>query len=394
MFGLEKKDIMQHPDLDRAIALLTSGNALKALELAQRVSSENPGLALAHIVESGIAEKAGSHAAVVAACKRAIELEPERHDIYLRGILACLHIGNEQSASQFFAGVTPRVLATGTDLQSLWTLYQFAGQAFQPSAPVSRKLTPLPDAPLVSIVIATAGRPLLLLHALKSVLGQTYQNWEAIVVNARPDPLKLAVTDTRIKIIESASHLTAAEARNLGLDQVKGQLFCFLDDDDLFKANHLALAVTALSGQKVAGVFSDSDMVNERIVNGERVISQRQPGQAGREYSPYLMEMRNYVYFNEPVFRRDCCGALRFDTELNLWEDWDYLLAAFAIGPFGRVHASTCEVRHRTDDRAGHMSYRKGGSAAACDRIFARHPATRPWIDFGRQVFKRVQQVV
>lgn len=130
-----------------------------------------------------------------------------------------------------------------------------------------------------------------------------------------------------------------------------------------------------------------------RTANGERVIVQRQPGQAGRDYSPYMMQMRNYVFFNEPVFHRDCCGDLRFDTELKLWEDWDYMLSAFAIGPFGRVHASTCEVHRRTEDRAGHMSCREGGSAAACDRIFGRHLDSRPWIELGRQVFKRVQQV-
>jgi glycosyltransferase involved in cell wall biosynthesis len=90
--------------------------------------------------------------------------------------------------------------------------------------------------PLVSVVIPTLRRPKLVLRALASVLNQTYQQIEVIVVVDGPDEdtceVLRSVNDSRLRVIVNPRSLTAAGARNVGVDYAKGEWIAFLDDDD------------------------------------------------------------------------------------------------------------------------------------------------------------------
>src|SRR6476661_6720221 len=83
------------------------------------------------------------------------------------------------------------------------------------------------DKPLVSVVIPTLNRPTLLLRAINSVLRQSYQAFEVIVVVDRPDPDTVdavqSVNDPRVRLIRNPYSLTAAGARNGGADQAMGE---------------------------------------------------------------------------------------------------------------------------------------------------------------------------
>ena len=394
MFKISDDDIKKHLDIRKSIEYINSGNLRKAFKLAKTFARNNPELTSAHILESGIAEALKLPDLVLKACKKAISLDNYRNDIYMRGIFACLHLNDETSASDLFAGITPRVLETGTDLQQLWMMYQYAAQAFEPlTDQVKIKSADISDNPLVSVIIPTANRHLLLIDALTSLINQTHHNWEAIVVNARAESVENLPTDKRIKLINSRTNINAAQARNLGISEIKGEFFCFLDDDDLFKPNHLSMALSTIRDKNSVGIFSDSDLVFEKIVDGIRSPYDRHLTQPGRRYSSLLMQMRNYIKFNEAVFRRDYCGHLRFDENLSLWEDWDYMLSIFSIGTLERVNASTCEVRRRPDDMA-HMSMEAKGIKAACDYIFSKHPTSKPWLKLGRLVYMKIQKII
>src|SRR6516164_6352381 len=90
--------------------------------------------------------------------------------------------------------------------------------------------------PLVSVVIPTLHRPNLVVRAVNSVLNQTHKEIEVIVVVDGPDEDTIkavrSMEDPRLQVVINPRSLTAAGARNVGVDHATGEWIAFLDDDD------------------------------------------------------------------------------------------------------------------------------------------------------------------
>ena len=90
--------------------------------------------------------------------------------------------------------------------------------------------------PVVSVIIPTYNRAHLIGRAIRSVLDQTYQDWELIVVDdASTDDIPGIVkgfTDGRVKYIRHDENKGAAAARNTGIQAARGAYIAFLDSDD------------------------------------------------------------------------------------------------------------------------------------------------------------------
>lgn len=98
--------------------------------------------------------------------------------------------------------------------------------------------------PLVSIVIPVYNAEQFLPETIESVLKQTYENWELILVNdCSSDNSKGAakkyLKDKRIHWIDMTKNSGAAMSRNKGIDSAKGRFIAFLDADDLWVKNKL-----------------------------------------------------------------------------------------------------------------------------------------------------------
>jgi glycosyltransferase involved in cell wall biosynthesis len=101
--------------------------------------------------------------------------------------------------------------------------------------------TPAPDAPLFSVVIPTYGRPRWLSEAIDSVMAQTVDGFELIVVDdASPEPVEVA-GHPRIRLVRRERNGGAASARNTGVEAARGRYVTFLDDDDVYTPERLAL---------------------------------------------------------------------------------------------------------------------------------------------------------
>lgn len=99
--------------------------------------------------------------------------------------------------------------------------------------------------PLFSIVIPTCERLKLLEDCLKSVLSQSFADWEAIVVDngSKGEEIGLLISqinDDRIKYFRSNTKYDRSIARNTGLAYSNGEFICFVDDDDLLMPDYLA----------------------------------------------------------------------------------------------------------------------------------------------------------
>lgn len=108
------------------------------------------------------------------------------------------------------------------------------------------------DGPLFSVLVAAYNRPEYLREALDSVLAQTVIDYECIVVDdASPVPLSVPA-DPRFRIVRREENGGPAAARNSGIEQARGRYVVFLDDDDRFTPERLALALEGLQRAPLA----------------------------------------------------------------------------------------------------------------------------------------------
>lgn len=126
------------------------------------------------------------------------------------------------------------------------------------------------DRPLVSIIMPAYNAEKFIKEAIHSVINQTYQNWELIVIDD-------GSTDYTANIISDFVHLDArlkylyqknskqGKARNLGIENAKGNLISFLDADDLWLPKKLEILIHEFDESKYDLIFSDAYIFTGRL---------------------------------------------------------------------------------------------------------------------------------
>lgn len=112
---------------------------------------------------------------------------------------------------------------------------------------------------LITIVTATLGSNKSIEKTIKSVIDQTYLNWEQVVIY-KTDPRKLDLNiqeDFRIKYIEQ-SQSGIYQNFNKGIEESRGKFIVILNDDDWLEPDFLELSITALSNSNYIGTYCDS----------------------------------------------------------------------------------------------------------------------------------------
>jgi glycosyltransferase involved in cell wall biosynthesis len=104
---------------------------------------------------------------------------------------------------------------------------------------------------LVSVILPTYNRAHLLERTLESVFEQTYRELELIVVDdgsTDDTPAMLEkTTDSRLRVLRLDANRGAALARNEGIAIARGELFAFIDSDDVWYADKLERQIAALA---------------------------------------------------------------------------------------------------------------------------------------------------
>jgi glycosyltransferase involved in cell wall biosynthesis len=130
--------------------------------------------------------------------------------------------------------------------------------------------------PKVSIILPTFNRADTIMRAVKSVLAQTFQDWELVIVDDGSQDDTAALLnglDRRITVIRQENR-GMTEARNTALRAAKGAYYAFLDSDDEFLPHHLELCVAFLDAFEEEQFVSTElleDFGHGRVVNHYRV---------------------------------------------------------------------------------------------------------------------------
>lgn len=135
--------------------------------------------------------------------------------------------------------------------------------------------------PLISVITPLYNAKDHIEDTIKSVLNQTYQNWEMIIVDDVSNDggneivSRHALLDSRIKLIQHTVNKGGAGARNTALELANGRLIAFLDADDLWDPEKLELQSEFMLTNNIGFSFSNYRTMDEdgRFLNNVDVPS-------------------------------------------------------------------------------------------------------------------------
>ena len=181
--------------------------------------------------------------------------------------------------------------------------------------------------PHISVVVTTHLRAQLLVRALNSLLLQTYQDFEIIVVSDVFDLDTLDIIKSTLRhtdtLIMNPKLIGPSESRNIGAAVAQGTWILFLDDDDALEKECLENFITQENLNSSDVYFTDYIKIVENRATS-KILSTEQGKIGAFEFSSILY--RNYIPNSCIILRADIARKTHFDSRLDSHEDWDWLI--------------------------------------------------------------------
>ncbi|MDD2636962.1 MAG: glycosyltransferase family 2 protein, partial [Bacteroidales bacterium] len=241
--------------------------------------------------------------------------------------------------------------------------------------------------PFFSIIIPTYNRANMLPVALQSVLNQTFQDWECIVVddgsddNTRELLQQWIEKDNRFRYIYQENAERSA-ARNNGINNAKGDYICFLDSDDYYLKSKLQELKIFISDNNNPTAFIISSIKVE-IGNEIKAIRLSQIDKS----KPLDFFAQNTVFSQQTCISKQIVKQINYNSCFNIGEDfelWLRIAEKFTIIQFSEED-NTVVCDH--DDRSVSLKknnspkeqrktlrfcFKKGHPGHKIDKIFKR----------------------
>lgn len=188
------------------------------------------------------------------------------------------------------------------------------------------------NSPLVSVIIPLHNRADKIADAVASVLSQSMQDFEIIVVDDgstdNGPEILAALADPRIICIRQPKS-GANVARNRGIDSASGLYVAMLDSDDVFLAGHLERSIQALLQAPDALVYA-------RVIvdrgNGRTFLKPPRPPRKGENISDYVMTDTGFVQTSTVVIATQSARTVRYLDWLQCAQDTDFAVRVAASG--------------------------------------------------------------
>lgn len=178
--------------------------------------------------------------------------------------------------------------------------------------------------PFVSVIIPAYNQAEFLPETIQSVLNQTYQNFEIIVVNDastdNTDEVMAQLTGQRLKYIVHEQNQRLSAARNTGINASKGEILFLLDADDLFHPEKLEAHVKFLNEHPEIGASYNARFELNHSLNTVREMWR----------PPLSVTLRDLILAfpfapSDTVVRREWAFKVGlFDPDVRTAEDTDF----------------------------------------------------------------------
>lgn len=183
--------------------------------------------------------------------------------------------------------------------------------------------------PKISIITSTYNRQERLVAAIESVRNQTFDDWELIIVDDHStDSTEQVVSgylNDRIKYIRLGENFgNDTRPKNIGIMASTGEYIAFLDDDNVYRPDHLQALINVIEREDVDGVYGDRFIYINDEPHGVGVYS---------DYDPMLIMTRNYIDTSDVLLKRDFLFDLGgFDERYKKFIDWNLWVRAAKAG--------------------------------------------------------------
>lgn len=192
---------------------------------------------------------------------------------------------------------------------------------------IGRKVNNMNDKePTVSIIIPTYNRAYLIERSIKSVLDQTYKDFEVIIVDdASTDNTEEIIRlfeNNKIKYVKNETNKGANAARNTGLQLSKGKYVAFQDSDDEWLPTKLEKQINILihSDPKIGVVYTGYYRIKNNV--REYIPSSSIVQKEGDLHSVLLK--KNFIGMPTVVIKKECFEKVgMFDERLPRLQDWE-----------------------------------------------------------------------
>ncbi len=203
--------------------------------------------------------------------------------------------------------------------------------------------------PRVGVVVRTRDRQELLQQALESLASSRMPAHEVVVVNdgGALDPLG-SDWPFRLFRIDHPAPRGRAAAANSGVAALVSEAIAFLDDDDRVLEEHLEVLAGAVAAPGVEVAYTDAAVVTYGLdPAGAGWVEEERRRPYSRDFDRALLLVDNYIPFHTLLVPRRLHQEVGpFDEELDLFEDWDFLIRLTVSATPRHIPRVTCEYRH------------------------------------------------
>ena len=213
--------------------------------------------------------------------------------------------------------------------------------------------------PFFSIIIPTFNRADLLPKAISSVLSQTFDDWELIIVDDgstdNTEAVVCKIEDPRIRYIYQ-SNAERSAARNNGIEHAHGSYICFLDSDDYYTNERLELLHQEITKRNCPIAMFYTDILTDRSGKFEKLHFDY-----GKYENIYENILRNTIGNPQVSISRDILSEFKFDIRFHIGEDVELWLRVAQKYPLIYIENQYTFVVVEHEDRSVNvMRYNSG----------------------------------
>ncbi|MEO7306412.1 MAG: glycosyltransferase family A protein [Ferruginibacter sp.] len=184
--------------------------------------------------------------------------------------------------------------------------------------------------PKISIIMPTWNRAAYIMEAVESIICQTWQNWQLIIVDDgstdNTEEIIAGIKDSRVEFYKAGKIGLGIRLKNIGIERSDGELIAFIDSDDLWAPTKL---------EKQVAVFNDHRDAGFSLTNGYNFIRTNEPleyfykQREGLKYDDIFLSFFRSEAAILPqtlMMRRSCMPVIHEFTESAPFSDVEFIL--------------------------------------------------------------------